>query len=100
MVIWTLSARNDLKSIHDYIRPDSFINAKKVIGAIREKADSLFSVPNRGKLIAEINAENLREVSEQSWRIVYKVDKSDVFILAIVHKRRMFDANSIILPKI
>ena len=88
MVIWTPRARADLKSIHDYIAKDSRQNAQKVAREILRKADTLAEPPRPGRQVSEVNDPNLREISAHSWRIVYHLSNDDVFIVALIHKRR------------
>ena len=95
MVTWTARARADLKSIHTYIAKDAPLNARKVIQDIKQKADTLIDFPRLGKKLAEIEHDNLREIAVHSWRIIYHVNSKQIFVIAIVHKRRILDAGSI-----
>jgi len=88
MVIWTEPARTDLRSIHDFIARDSKFYAKKVVQSIREKTDILEKLPSIGKKVAEIDDENIKELSLYSYRIIYETRSEKVFVLAVVHKRR------------
>jgi plasmid stabilization system protein ParE len=88
VVIWTPSARADLKAIYDYIARTAPINARQVINDIRLKADSQIELPLAGKIIPELNDESLREVHAHSWRIFYQVRSRDMFVIAVIHKRR------------
>lgn len=88
MVIWSEPARADLRSIHDFIAHDSRHYAKKVTQDIREKTDVLNDLPKIGKIVAELNNEAVRELWLYSYRIIYEIKEQDVFVLAVVHKRR------------
>ena len=46
-------------------------------------------------MVAEIGDENVKELSLYSYRIIYEIRSEDVFILAVVHKRRDFIAEDI-----
>jgi len=95
MVIWTRPAIADLRSIHDFIAHDSPFYAKKVVHDIREKTGILQQLPNVGKKVAELNEEQIRELSLYSYRIIYEIRQSDIAILAVVHKRRDLKAEDI-----
>ena len=95
MVIWTPSARADLKAIHDYIAKDAPLNAKAIAGDIVRKADTLAGLPYLGKAIPEVNEDSLREISAHSWRILYHLRQNNIFILAVVHKRRQLSADDV-----
>ncbi len=88
MVIWTEPAKADLRSIHDFIAHDSKHYAKKVIQGIREKTDVLDHLPRMGKIVTEIGDKNVKELSQYSYRIIYETRSQNVFVLAVVHKRR------------
>ena len=96
MVIWSQSAKADLRAIHDYIALDSRHYAKKVAQDIQEKADSLRKLPKSGRKVPELNDEKVREFSLYSYRIIYQIKAQDVFVLAIVHKRRDLKSGNIV----
>ncbi len=83
-----LTARADLRSIHDFIAHDSKHYARKVTQDIREKTDILDELPKAGKKVAELNDEAIRELSLYSYRILYEIREPDVVVLAVIHKRR------------
>ena len=95
MVIWSQPARTDLKHIHDFIAEDSKHYAKKVVQEIKHKADTLNEPPDIGKMVSEIGKANMRELSIYSYRIMYEVQASTVYVLAVVHKRRDFKADEL-----
>ena len=95
MVIWSQPAKTDLRSIHDFIARDSRYYAKKVIQDIRDKADVLNDVPKVGKKIPELSDEMVRELSLYSYRIIYEIKGRDIFVLAVVHKRRDIKAGDV-----
>jgi plasmid stabilization system protein ParE len=45
-----------------------------------------------GKVVPEVNDEHLREVHAHAWRIIYHVRNRDVFVIAVIHKRRQLSA--------
>jgi len=88
MVIWSTPAKADLKSIHDFISQDSKYYAKKVTQDIREITDTLDELPKTGKKIPELNDDKIRELHLYSYRIIYEIRKNNIFVLAVIHKRR------------
>jgi len=88
MVIWSEPAKTDLRSIHDFIAQDSRYYAKKVTQDIREKTDILEELPKAGKKVPELNNDGVRELGLYSYRIIYEIKSQDIFILAVVHRRR------------
>lgn len=88
MVVWTVTAKVDLRSIYDFIAHDSVFYAKKVSKEMAEKADVLEAYPFIGRVVPEMNDENIREISLYAYRIIYQWVDGQVFILAIAHKRQ------------
>lgn len=95
MVIWIPQARADLKAIHDYIAKDSSINAKQVVQEMRVKADALVDFPRMGKVVPEVEHDDLREIGVHSWRVIYHLRRQQVYVIAVVHKRRVLNQNDI-----
>ena len=95
MVIWSQSAKADLRSVHDFIAHDSRFYAKKVIQDIREKTDVLEQLPKAGKKVPELNEDHVRKLSLYSYRVVYEIGDQVIFVLAVVHKRRDLKAEDI-----
>lgn len=88
MVRWSKVARDDLKSIHDYISLDSRFYAKKVIREIIDIASTLEKVPERGRVVPELDDSKIREIFIYSYRIIYEISKSVIHILTIIHGKR------------
>ena len=45
--------------------------------------------PFAGRVVPELNDENIREWFAYSYRIVYRIDEDTITIAAIVHGRRL-----------
>ena len=88
MVIWVQQAVVDLRSIHDFIARDSRYYAKKVVHDIREIVDELNGLPKMGRIVPELNEEDVRELFLYSYRIIYEIKDEVIFVLAVVHQRR------------
>jgi len=93
VVKWTIPAKLDLKSLHDYIARDSKYYAKKVSQEIIEKAGILNNFPEIGRIVPEIDDNNIRELLIYSYRLIYEVLPTDILILTLIHGRRNFTGN-------
>lgn len=85
---WSRRARVELKALHDYIAQESPMNAKRVVGEIRWRALSLKTLPYIGHPVHDAAVGLYREIPIHSWRLIYQVRGSEVFVVALVHKRR------------
>jgi toxin ParE1/3/4 len=89
MVIWTPRARADLKAIYQRIYKDSPINAKNVRDSILAKAAELDDFPGTHKVVPEAKRNDLHEVSVSTWRIIHHPRNNNIYIITVVHKRRI-----------
>lgn len=93
-LFWAEIARKDLESIIDYIAIDSIDNALEILKNIRIKTESLINLPYRGRIVPELkyhNIENYRELILSPWRIIYRIENDNVYIIAIFDGRRNFE---------
>ena len=90
-VLWTNIARDDLKSIFEYISEDSHQYAKRFTEKLIRKVESLQNYPNMGRIVPEFENPEIRELIEGNYRIVYKVYEDRVEIVRIHHSSRKFN---------
>jgi len=88
MVVWAQTAKDDLKRIFSFIAEDSRYYATEVSETILELTLSLAVFPLQGRTVPEIKNPSIRELIVYSYRVIYEVKKSGVFILAIVHMKQ------------
>ncbi len=89
MLRWSQRARVDLKAIHDRIALDSPGNAKAVVREFLARAEQLPVLPRAGRVVPELSDPDIREVPVHSWRLIYQLRGEHVFVLALIHKRRL-----------
>jgi len=87
-IIWAPSALQDVDSIAEYIARDSVDRAALFVVRLIEIADRLQNFPFSGRVIPEIGDESCREIIYGAYRIMYRIDKSDVWITGVVHGAR------------
>ena len=87
-VIWAPSALQDVDSIAEYIARDSVDRAALFVVRLIEITDRLQNFPFSGRVIPEIGDESCREIIYGAYRIMYRIDKSDVWITGVVHGAR------------
>ena len=86
---WTIFAKNDLKSIAEYISKDSVLYAKRQVQKIRNRTKILKSQPYIGKIVPETENPKIRQLIEGNYRIIYKIISKDrIDILTIHHSAR------------
>ena len=90
-VFWTDTAKNDLEEIIEYIAQDSLETAIKKYEEIKSTAKKLSIFPEQGRIIPELAEQNIvkyRELIISPWRLMYKIEKETIYIMAIIDGRR------------
>jgi toxin ParE1/3/4 len=90
-VYWTNVAKTDLYNIIKYIAMDNFTVSKKHLSKLRKDGDKLKSYPSRGRIVPELEKNNIcnyREIISSPWRIIYKIVNFEVYIVAVIDGRR------------
>jgi plasmid stabilization system protein ParE len=90
-VVWTAVAAGDLERIAYYLAGESPLRAATIIARSVERAESLASLPNRGRTPPELRSigdRTWRELQEPPWRIIYRRREDVVQIHAVLDGRR------------
>ena len=91
LVKWASIAQQDLKQIIDYIALDSPGNALQILKKIRQSASPLYSFPERGRIVPELQDQGIhiyRELIVTPWRIIYRITDTTVYVLSVIDARR------------
>ena len=90
-VEWTEAASSDLENIVRFIARDSPLNATKLYKRVRSRAETLRTLPARGRVVpelAELEITAYLEISVPPYRIIYRIDKPKVLVHAVLDARR------------
>jgi len=87
-VNWTEAALTDLQGIEAYISRHSPQYARSTVDKIFARTEMLEEFPQLGAEVPEYGDESLRELLEGLYRIVYRVYKDRVDVVAVVHSAR------------
>ena len=88
---WANVAENDLMEIIEYISMDRPADALKILQKIKKMASSLYSLPERGRVVPELQDQGIltyREIVIPPWRIIYRISDNDVYVLTVLDARR------------
>ena len=90
-IIWASIAENDLREIIEYIARESPDNALKILKKIKNKASSLYTFPERGRILPELKDQGIllyRELIIPPWRIIYRISERKVYVLSVLDARQ------------
>lgn len=79
-------AQQELIQIKWYIAQDSEFYANKTVNEINKRIENLLFFPEMGKVINE--KRNIRQIIYKSYKILYKFDSENIYILHIIHHSR------------
>ena len=85
---WTEPAISDLRHIRDYIAKDSEYFSARFIEKIINRIDVLPDFPEMGRVVTKTGDKGIRELICQKYRIMYRIEKERILILAIIHGGR------------
>lgn len=88
-LIWTDTAKSDLVSIFTYIASDNRTAAKRLVNLIRERARNVILSPLSGRKVPELSRDDIRELIEGNYRIVYQVLPERILILTVFEGHRL-----------
>ncbi len=84
-ISWTNQAIEDIYEISEYYRPRSEKYAAQLTNKIFEKADHLQQYPQIGRVVPELEREDIRELIFKNYRIIYHVVSKDRIDILAVH---------------
>ncbi len=94
---WTDQAEDRVYDIASYIALDSLVEATKWVDNIFDYVKRLENFPESGRPVPELaSRENLRELVFKNYRIIYRIEKSTVYILTVRNYKQILPINEII----
>jgi toxin ParE1/3/4 len=90
-VRWSETSEKDLIYIVEYISKDSPSTAYEKFKEIKEKSSCLYSFPDRGRIVPELQEQGIiqyRELIISPWRIIYRISKNSVYVLSVLDARQ------------
>ncbi len=82
-LFWTETAKQDLQAIRRYIAADNPTAAKRWVEHLRERARNALNAPLAGRKVPEFLRDDIRELIEGNYRIVYQVLEDRLVILTV-----------------
>ena len=84
-VNWTQTAQGHLEGIHAYIAQDSPEYAKRMVDRLTRRSQQIADFPLSGRWVPEYEMDQIREVIEGPYRIIYHLTSDQINILAVIH---------------
>ena len=84
-VFWTNNAEDHLDSIYTHIKHDSPEYAKRMVDRLTSKSQQIGEFPLSGRKVPEFDSDQIREVIEDPFRMIYRIKSDQIEILAVIH---------------
>ncbi len=91
---WSDQALAALERVGAYIAKDNPKAANQFVSRIWKRAAVLKKHPRLGRVVPEMEDENLREVIEGNYRIIYRLAEKEVLVLTVFEGHRLFQGES------
>ena len=88
-IVWSERAREDLRAIFTHIATDNRWAAERWISRLLERAEAASAAPLLGRIVPELAREDIRETYLRTYRIVYRTDGQDMWILTVFEGSRL-----------
>jgi toxin ParE1/3/4 len=97
-VLWTNTAQHHLDAIHAFIALDSPEYARRTVDRLTRRSQQIARYPFSGRRVPEYDRDEVREVIEGHYRIVYHVKPNQIDVVAVVHTSRDFPRDMDLSP--
>lgn len=98
-VYWTPEALARLDDIEAYIATDTPNVAKEVIARLLARSRQLEAAPLSGRAVPEYPRDDLRELLERPYRLIYRVAAARVEVITVMHYRQLLPRKADALQK-
>lgn len=88
-IYWTRQARDDLRAIRDHIARDAPVTAVSFVRRLRQSVNRLREFPCSGQVVPEYGREEIREVLQGNYRLIYRVAERRIDILTVFHSAQL-----------
>lgn len=84
-VHWTNNAVDHLVNIYEYISLNSPTYATRMVDRLTRRSQQIADHPLSGRKVPEYDVEDIRELIEKPYRIVYRIKQDRIDVLAVIH---------------
>jgi addiction module RelE/StbE family toxin len=92
-VYWTENDIRHLFNIYEYIAANSPTYALRMVDRITRRSEQISDHPLSGRTVPEYEAEDIREMIEKPYRIIYKIKADQIDVLAVIHGAQILPEN-------
>jgi plasmid stabilization system protein ParE len=87
-VHWTDTAERHLDALYAYISQDSPEYARRMVDRLTRRSQQIAEFLFSGRRVPEYDVDQIREVIEDPFRIIYYIKADQIDVLAVIHGAR------------
>ena len=91
-VHWTQNAVEHLVNIYEHIALNSPTYANWMVDKITRRSEQITDQPLSGRKVPEYQTDDIRELIEKPYRIIYRIKADQIDVLAVIHGARLLPA--------
>ena len=88
-VHWTQNAVEHLVNIYEHIALNSPTYAKGMVDKITRRSEQIADQPLSGRKVPEYQTDDIRELIEKPYRIIYRIKADQIDVVAVIHGARL-----------
>lgn len=88
-VIWSNESLKQLIEIEQFISKDNPERAIIFIDKLIDRGEKIKDYPFKGRIVPEFSINEIREVLEKSYRIVYRISENQIEILTVFEGHKL-----------
>ncbi|TAM47418.1 MAG: type II toxin-antitoxin system RelE/ParE family toxin [Gammaproteobacteria bacterium] len=92
-VHWTDRAKARLRLIHDHIAQDAPLVATQVVERLIARSRQIGEFPYAGREVPEYQRDDLHEVLERPYRIIYRIGSQRIDVITVMHYRQLLPSD-------
>ncbi len=94
-IFWSPLAIDRTSEIAEFIARDKPSASTKWVETLFDKVQILKSSPKSGRMVPEINREDVRELIYGNYRVIYRIEKTKISILTLRHGKQILPIEEI-----
>jgi plasmid stabilization system protein ParE len=94
-IIWSPLAVEQVRDIASYIALDKSSVAVQWAEEIFNSVGRLSESPDSGRIVPEINRNEIREIVQGNYRVIYKVKEKEILVLIVKSYRQRLNENEV-----
>jgi addiction module RelE/StbE family toxin len=88
-VHWTQNAVEHIVNIYEHIALNSPTYANRMVDKITRRSEQITAQPLSGRKVPEYQTDDIRELIEKPYRIIYRIKADQIDVVAVIHAARL-----------